>query len=93
MMENDKLFELMEKMYGEMKQGFSDNKQEFKEIKQNQARFESGVNDKLDSLFDGYVQNTEAFNRTELNIRKIERRMDNLESDMIKYRFKNVSHV
>lgn len=85
-LENDKLFELMSKMYGEMQDGFKnvdkrfeDVDKRFEEIDNKLDRIESRVTiieedhgKKLDMLFDGYKQNSEKLNRIEKEVSKHE---------------------
>jgi predicted nucleic acid-binding Zn-ribbon protein len=93
-MENDKLFEFIEKMYAELK---GNQEKMYSEMK---AGFKS-VNNRLDNvegrlgnvekavisleyelketkktLYDGYVQNTEAINRLETKVDKLSEKVD-----------------
>ena len=81
-MDNDKLFELISKMYGEMQEGFrgideqfKGVKDEFKGVKSRLGSIESRViiieedhGKKLDLLFDGYKQNTDKLDRIEKEV-------------------------
>lgn len=77
---DDNMFELMTKMYDEMKQGFANVDQEFakvrQEIKQEGARLENQLGDKIDALFDGYKQNAENISIIKNKIEKIEKTID-----------------
>lgn len=71
-MENDKLFELMTKMYGEMQEGFQNVNNEIKDVKERVINIENDHGKKLDLLFDGYKQNSEQLNRIEKEVTKHE---------------------
>lgn len=79
-MNNDeKLFELMSKMYGEMQEGFKEvNKRidgiegEVNGIKKVVINIENDHGRKLDALFDGYKQNAEKLTRIEDEVSKHE---------------------
>lgn len=72
-MDNEKLFELMEKMYVEMKDGFkkvderfstlegdvSGLKEDVSSVKKTAAKIEVEHGSKLNALLDGYKQNSE----------------------------------
>lgn len=75
----DKLFELMSKMYGEMQDGFKEvNKRidgadnEINGIKKIVINIENDHGRKLDALFDGYKQNHEKLTRIEREVSKHE---------------------
>jgi archaellum component FlaC len=84
--EDDKLFDLMTKMYGEMQSGFQklDNeiesvkedlsgvKEDVKSVKERLIDIEINHGKKLDLLFDGYKQNTEKLDRVEKQVSKQE---------------------
>lgn len=57
----DKTFELLTQMYGEMKKGFEDVKKELdkKADKSDIARLEYELKRHIDALYDGYKQNYE----------------------------------
>ena len=70
-MENEKLFQLMEKMYVELK----DIKKEVKcntekknNVEKTVIRIENDHGKRLEALFDGYKQNTEQLNRIEKEV-------------------------
>jgi predicted nucleic acid-binding Zn-ribbon protein len=78
-MENEKLFEFMEKMYadlkgeiGTLKLGQEDLKKEVSEIKKTVIKIEDDHGKKLETLFDGYKQNSEQLNRIETEVSKHE---------------------
>ena len=61
----EKIFELMSKMYTdmhEMKENIA-TKEDIKEVKQDIAMLEDSHGRKLDALFDGYKANTEAIEK------------------------------
>lgn len=80
MSNNDQLFELMTKMYGEMQKGFSDVNKRLDNVENRLDGVESrldkveneiivtniaiknDIKPKIEALFDGYKQNTEAIN-------------------------------
>jgi len=76
----DKTFEMIEKLYGRMEQGFQamnmrmDTIESKMATKQDLARIEQTIGGKIDALFDGYKANTEAIHdlKTELQIVKKE---------------------
>ena len=87
MIENEKIFELLEKMYSELKSGqekmyselksgqekmYSELKSEIKDVKNTVIRIENEHGKKLDALFDGYVQNTEHLKRIEMEVSRHE---------------------
>lgn len=51
-MENDKLFELMTKMYGEMQEGFKEVRSEIKDVKSELIEFREETNKRFDGLDD-----------------------------------------
>lgn len=85
-MDNEKIFELMTKMYSEMQEGFnkvnkkiaglenevSNLKTETKVIKKTVLKIEDEHGKKLDALFDGYKQNSEQLQRIEDEVSKHE---------------------
>lgn len=60
-MENDKLFELMTKMYGEMQEGFKEMKDEVKDVKKQLNEFREETNTRFDGLEDK-INNLEGVN-------------------------------
>ena len=73
-MENEKLFELVTKIYSEMQEGFEELKEEIRENKASTSKIESKIeNDitsKLEALFDGHIQNTHQLERIEKEVLK-----------------------
>lgn len=85
-MENEKLFELMEKMYADLKGGQDNLRKEISGIKSDMGNLKSDVGGiksdirkmgikldeeitpKLESLFDGYKQNSEQLTRIEKQV-------------------------
>lgn len=79
MKNEDKLFELMTKMYADMQEGFSNVKDEFKGVNDRLDKLENRVTiieqdhgKKLTALFDGYKQNSEILERIEKEVSKHE---------------------
>jgi hypothetical protein len=74
-MENDKMFELLEKMYIELqdiKQSVINNTKKTDNIEKSVLNIEQKHGSKLEALFDGYKQNTEKLNRIENELAKNE---------------------
>lgn len=85
-MDNEKLFNLMEKMYIEMHSNFKEVradinglksdvtglKADVKDLKAGQLRLEDRLEDTSKTLFDGYMQNTERLTRIEEELSKHE---------------------
>jgi hypothetical protein len=91
-MENEKLFEFMEKIYVDLnsKMDSMDKKmdQGFKDIKQDIVRLENKVDDKTKALFDGYNMVYEKLTEVESKIKNIS---DNMEKQDIEVRIiKNI---
>lgn len=57
---DEKVFDLMEKMYCELQEVRKDQKEMKNDIKQLGAKIDGEVLTKIEALFDGYKQNTEA---------------------------------
>lgn len=85
LMENEKIFELIEKMYidlkgsqekmyADLKEGqgkiCTELKSEISEVKKTVIRIENDHGKKLEALFDGYKQNSEKLNRIEDEVAK-----------------------
>lgn len=70
----DKVFDLIEKMYAEMKQQFNEVNQKLdkKADKSDIVRLENDLVPKIEALFDGYKQNTEKLDRIENEVSKQE---------------------
>ena len=82
-MENEKLFELMTKMYSEMQEGFKKSDKRFdnlegrfdnleSDVKKIGAKIDGEITPKLEALFDGYKQNTEKLTRIENEVSRHE---------------------
>lgn len=73
---NDKLFGLMEKMYGEMQEGFKGVNQRLdnveSEINKTNLIIENEVKTRIESLFDNQKNSTEQLNRIEKEVSKHE---------------------
>lgn len=83
---NNELFELMTKMYSDMQEGFSsvnkrlDNVENrldkvANEVTKTNITIENDVKPKIEALFDGYKQNTEAIN-------ELANKVDDLQTDI-----------
>ncbi len=85
-MENEKIFELIETMYADLKGdingikgdiknlkgGQEELKLEIRDLKKTVTKIENEHGKKLESLFDGYKQNSEQLNRIEAEVIKHE---------------------
>ena len=85
-MENEKVFELMTKMYSEMQEGFKDVKNDITDIKSELSNVKSELSNvkrtvinieqdhgqKLEALFDGYTQNSQQLERIEKEVTRHE---------------------
>lgn len=74
-MENEKLFELMEKMYVELqeiKKNVKSNTEKIDSVDKTVLRIEQNHGKKLEALFDGYKQNAEQLNMIEKEVSKHE---------------------
>ncbi|NLI89953.1 MAG: hypothetical protein GX366_06050 [Epulopiscium sp.] len=73
-MENEKLFELVTKIYSEMQEGFEELKEEIRENKASttkiESKIENDITSKLEALFDGHIQNTHQLERIEKEVLK-----------------------
>ncbi len=70
-MENEKLFELMEKMYVELKdikKEAKSNTEKINSVEKTVIRIENDHGKSLEALFDGYKQNAEQLNRIEKEV-------------------------
>lgn len=71
----DKMFELMSKMYSEVKQGFAavdkrlDNiENDIKDLKKDVVRLENDLKPKVEATLDGYKQHTDMLERIEKEV-------------------------
>ena len=85
-MENEKVFELMTKMYSEMQNGFNNVNERFEEVNKRFDKVETKLSkientvtniehdhgQKLEALFDGYTQNSQQLERIEKEVTKHE---------------------
>lgn len=70
-MESEKLFELMEKMYVELKDIKKEvkcNTEKINSVEKTVIRIENDHGKSLEALFDGYKQNAEQLNRIEKEV-------------------------
>ena len=82
----DKTFELVEKLYNRMEEGFKEIRSEMAtkadlariqtELKQDMARMEYKFDNKIDILFDAVQGNTEAINSLRTDMQKLEAKVD-----------------
>ncbi len=69
---DDKLFELVEKMYLDMNRRFDTMEKEIKTIGSQVLKLENELKPKTEALFDGYKQHTEILDRIEKEVSKQE---------------------
>jgi hypothetical protein len=73
---DDKLFELVEKMYSDLKNEISSVKKdltnEIRTVGNQVLKMENEIKPKIEVLFDGYKQNTETLERIEKEVSKQE---------------------
>ncbi len=78
----DKTFEMLEKLYNRMEEGFKEirsemaTKDDIKEVRQDMARMEQKFDDKIGILFDAVQGNTEAINGLKAEMQKLETKVD-----------------
>ena len=70
-MEN-KTFELMEKMYSMMQEGFKEVNHKLENMEKRVIIIELDHGKKLDALFDGHLQNSQQLERIEVEVSKHE---------------------
>lgn len=74
-LENEKLFELMEKMYAEMqdiKKDVKGNSNKIDNLEKIVLRMEQNHGQRLEALFDGYIQNAHKIDKIEREVSKQE---------------------
>jgi len=69
---DEKMFELMSKMYVEMQEGFARSDQKF-------ASLENKMDDNHKALYDGYVQNAESISKLQQELEKLTDRVEHQE--------------
>ncbi len=83
----DKTFELIEKLYSRMEEGFSELRSEMNDgftkvnvridrVEQNSVRMEQKIDDKIGILFDAVQGNTEAINSLRTEMQALETKVD-----------------
>ena len=89
-MENDKVFDLLTKLYSEMQNGFKEVnnrldrveerldrvEERLNKVENNQVTMENELKEMKKTLFDGYVQNTEAIKRLEAKVDELSEKVD-----------------
>lgn len=79
---NNDLFELMTKMYGEIQEMKGEFNNRFdkveKEVTQTNVTIENDIKPKIEALFDGYKQNTESINQVSDKVDEIQRDINSL---------------
>jgi len=82
---DDKIFEMFEKLYGRMEDGFKEirtemaTKEDVARLEGNLARLEHAHGQKLDALFDGYKSNTEAIQGLRTDVQLLKKEVENHE--------------
>ena len=71
---DDKMFDLLEKMYVEMKEGFKEVNIRIENVENKVIIIEQEHGKKLDVLFDGYKQNADKLDRIENEVSKHDER-------------------
>ncbi|MCH4199227.1 MAG: hypothetical protein LKF87_04030 [Clostridium tyrobutyricum] len=73
-MEDDKMFELMTKMYAEMQKGFKGVNERIdgleNKVDKTNITIENDIKPKIEALFDGYKQNSDKLDRIEKQVSK-----------------------
>ena len=93
MANEDKMFEMMEKLYSEMTSRFdtveqkfqkanSDMQQGFLKVNSDAARLENNFDTKISALFDGYKQTDSKIDRLETTVNEIAQKVDNQEVEI-----------
>ncbi|MCX7883420.1 MAG: hypothetical protein N2448_00015 [Caloramator sp.] len=82
-MDNEKLFELMAKVYSELQSTKSEMQNGLKEVKEKLEKVENAVTgleyklkETKKTLYDGYAQNTESIKRIEIKLDEISEKVD-----------------
>lgn len=82
-MDNEKLFELMTKVYSELQSTKTEMQNGLKEVKEKLEKVENAVTgleyelkETKKALYDGYVQNTESIKRIEIKLDEISEKVD-----------------
>ena len=88
----DRTFELIEKLYNRMEEGFNGIRSEMatkddlssmkSELKQDMTRMEQKFDDKISALFDGLTVNTEAVERLEVKVQGNTEAINSLRAEM-----------
>lgn len=84
----DKVFELLEKMYVEFSEFRKETREELKELKKDIIRIENEHGKKFDALFDGYKQLAEGQKEHGRCLDRIETKLDNLSLTVISHESK-----
>ncbi len=71
-MENEKLFELMTKMYDKMQEGFKEVNNRLDKVEKTVIHIENDHGNKLEALFDGHKQNSDKLDRIEKEVSRHE---------------------
>ncbi len=79
---DDKLFELIEKMYSEMQNGFTEVRGEIKNLNHSVIKLENKVDNNLKALYDGYNQNTEKLCMLEYKINDLSNKVERQELEI-----------
>ncbi len=76
---DEKVFNLLEKVYielQEVKGEVQGVKSEVREVKNDMIQFEQKMGEKIEGLFDGYKQNTEALKALQGSVERLEEKVD-----------------
>lgn len=85
----DKVFDLLTKMYGKMQDGFKEIRADIKELKTDvkdlkngQTIFEDKLEDTRKTLFDGYKQNSEQLNEIKSVLKDLSEKIEKQEVEI-----------
>ena len=91
MSDNEKIYDLMEKLYSETQKGFEQVNTRIegleKEIRKTNLVIEHDIKPKIEVLFDGQKQNSDKLDSLDSKVDNLENKVDNLE-----HRFDRLEH-
>lgn len=76
-MDNEKLFELMEKMYNKMQKGFIEVKEDINKNTDVIMSLENELKETKKALYDGYMQNAEGIKSLQEKLDELSEKVDN----------------
>ncbi|WP_129599263.1 hypothetical protein [Anaerophilus nitritogenes] len=82
----EKMFEMLSKIYGEMQEGFSQTNKRLDNIENTitklETKMDGEINNKIEALFDGYKNNTEILHRLEMKLDDLSNKLEKQEVDI-----------